>query len=180
MNLLEIIGINYIPIAVKWYRSGKTLQRIDVHACLGANVILCALSTGLLHRPHNVILVAVQMTVADAIHKACGHIFAAEGGVQRVRNSVETVALLWLGWAFFYYQGNSNSLASVDLNAGYVGVQSFRIGLVAALLTLNTFGAVLLAAAMLLYRLTGVNYERSALKVLVCDRGVAFRLPSIH
>lgn len=102
---------------------------------------------------------------SSAVHAACNRIFAAEDGAQRVRYSVETVALLWLGWAFFFYQGNSNSLASVDLNAGYVGVQSFRLGFAAALVTINTYGAVLLAAALFVYRLAGTDCDRSALNV---------------
>lgn len=52
---------------------------------------------------------------------------------------------------FFFWQGNSNSLASVDLNAGYVGSSGFNFYLVAVLLTINTYSSAILSLLILLY-----------------------------
>ena len=32
---------------------------------------------------------------------------------------------LWMGHAMYFFLGNSNSLASVDISAGYVGLEDF-------------------------------------------------------
>ena len=49
-------------------------------------------------------------------------------------------------------QGNSNSIASVDVGAGYVGMSSYHPVAVSALILLNTFGMKVLAVfAMLSY-----------------------------
>lgn len=58
-------------------------------------------------------------------------------------------------------QGNSNSLATIDLNAGYIGLDSYHPVLVGAFLTLNTFSGpiltFLLALCHLYEQLCGSN-----------------------
>lgn len=36
-----------------------------------------------------------------------------------------TVMHYWFGQAFFYFQGNSNSIATVDISAGFVGLDAY-------------------------------------------------------
>ena len=47
-------------------------------------------------------------------------------------------------------QGNSNSIATVDVGSGYVGMSSFHPVAVSALILLNTFGMKVLAVLALL------------------------------
>lgn len=58
-------------------------------------------------------------------------------------------------------QGNSNSLASVDLNAGYVAVSSFNFTQVSVFLTVNTYHAFFVSLAVLLYDVFDPRVERS-------------------
>lgn len=58
---------------------------------------------------------------------------------------------------FFFVQGNSNSLASIDLNAGYVGLQNFNFVTVGVYLTLNTFNGLILTYLILLYNIFDVQ-----------------------
>lgn len=159
--MLEIACINYVPVAYKLYQR-QPLLRTDVHRCCGANVVLCCLCTALLHRPHNIVLNAALLMACDRVHAACARIFAAD---LRCRRAVEVVACVWLGGAFYFYQGNSNSLASVDLNAGYVGVGQFHLGAAAVLITLNTYGSMFLVCNVLLFRLVGLDCDRTTLNM---------------
>ena len=60
-------------------------------------------------------------------------------------------------------QGNSNSIATVDVGAGYVGMSSYHPVAVSALILLNTFGMKVLAVvAMLSYDGNKVNKEVSS------------------
>lgn len=134
-----------------------TPQCRSVHRLLGINVVVICLYTALLHRPHNIVLNGALLIIGDRVHMACDRIFAGGGRrLQRQRFVVQTVATVWLGQAFFYYQGNSNSLASVDLTAGFVGLGgSGSLVVAGAQVLLNTYAAVFLSWNVLLYRLVG-------------------------
>ena len=54
-----------------------------------------------------------------------------------------------LGFAFYFYQGNSNSLSTVDVGASFTGVSSYSPAPVTAITFANTYGAVV--AAVLLF-----------------------------
>ena len=61
------------------------------------------------------------------------------------------VSSLWMGHAMYFSLGNSNSLASVDLSAGYVGLEHYVPGVVGPLMYVATYcGPILwLTAAVL-------------------------------
>lgn len=50
----------------------------------------------------------------------------------------------------FLLQGNSNSLATIDLNAGYIGLETYHPVLVGFFLTLNTFSGPILSSLLAL------------------------------
>ena len=58
---------------------------------------------------------------------------------------------LWMGHAMYFSLGNSNSLASIDVSAGYVGLENFVPGVVGPLMYVATYcGPILwLIAAVL-------------------------------
>ena len=58
---------------------------------------------------------------------------------------------LWMGHAMYFSLGNSNSLASIDVSAGYVGLEDYAPGVVGPLMYVATYcGPILwLIAAVL-------------------------------
>ncbi|XP_016051348.1 PREDICTED: GPI ethanolamine phosphate transferase 2 isoform X2 [Miniopterus natalensis] len=83
----------------------------DVHSGL---VLLAAL----LFRPHNLpVLVCSLLTqtmMARFVWRPLRH------------TAVEVAAMhYWFGQAFFYFQGNSNNIATVDISAGFVGLSTY-------------------------------------------------------
>nr|XP_053631910.1 GPI ethanolamine phosphate transferase 2-like [Cherax quadricarinatus] len=50
------------------------------------------------------------------------------------------LAVDWLASAHFFYQGNSNSLTTVDISAGFVGITSYRPLVHGILIAIQTFG----------------------------------------
>ncbi|XP_073093973.1 GPI ethanolamine phosphate transferase 2 isoform X3 [Manis javanica] len=91
--------------------TAKTVGSWEVHSGL---VLLAAL----LFRPHNLpVLVCsllIQTTMTKFIWKPLRH------GAAEV-----TVMHYWFGQAFFYFQGNSNNIATVDISAGFVGLDTY-------------------------------------------------------
>lgn len=54
---------------------------------------------------------------------------------------------------FFTFQGNSNSLSTIDLNPGYIGLSSYNAFLVGSLITFNTFNAPINAFLYLMWHM---------------------------
>ncbi|XP_061192522.1 GPI ethanolamine phosphate transferase 2-like [Saccostrea echinata] len=94
---------------------------------------ICLTTWTLLHltllRPHNIILVAL-MTVQQAILHQSKLVLSS---------SAAAVYYLWMGRAAFFLQGNSNSIATVDVGAGYVGLRDYDAVPIAILLSLATY-----------------------------------------
>lgn len=55
---------------------------------------------------------------------------------------------------WYILQGNSNSLATIDVAAGYVGMESYKPLIVGLFLSINTYSAPVLAYLTLIYRST--------------------------
>lgn len=54
-------------------------------------------------------------------------------------------------WKSNFLQGNSNSLATIDVAAGYVGVQSYIPFINGSLLLINTYSSPVLAYFLFIY-----------------------------
>ncbi|KAK2509094.1 hypothetical protein MC885_011506 [Smutsia gigantea] len=91
--------------------TAKTVGSWEVHSGL---VLLAAL----LFRPHNlpvlVFSLLIQTIMTKFVWKPLRH------GVAEI-----TVMHYWFGQAFFYFQGNSNNIATVDISAGFVGLDTY-------------------------------------------------------
>lgn len=98
--------------------------------------------SAMLHQPYNVILLPMQIIVSSIINT-----------VLRENDSLDRGVFLhyWLGNVFYFYQGNSNSLGSVNIAAGYVGLQSYMPFVTAVYLIINTYSAPILAYFLLIY-----------------------------
>lgn len=106
----------------------------------------------LLMRPHNVVMVpSVYITCVVSSkcvdHKLLDRRSARNTDVADVLS--RTLVHMWIGILFFFYQGNSNSLASVDLGSGYVGLREYSPVRVATRMGLHAYAGPALAGAVL-------------------------------
>lgn len=60
---------------------------------------------------------------------------------------------------FFFLQGNSNSLASIDIASGYVGQIEYNPIVVGILLIINTYSAPVLSYLLLVINLISQSQE---------------------
>lgn len=173
LNILEIVCINCVPIFYKYLK--RTHSRTDMQSALGVNVTIFCLVSALLHKPHNIFLNFLIILTCDMLNTSCNQLFGGRNNLL-----VKVVGHYWIGKMFFFYQvgtrdsarikisminvgwsfalqGNSNSLASIDLNAGYVGLQNFNFVTVGIYLTLNTFNGLILTYLILLYNIYDVQ-----------------------
>lgn len=155
------MAINYAPIAYKLIVA--YIGRLDAKDFVGTILVSLALIISLTHKPHNILLIAVLLGTCQKVANTCTRLFADHPRWQLI---VTLIAHMWLGKAAFFYQGNSNSLASIDLNAGYIGLSSFNFGPVAILLTINTFSGPILAFLAFVHHFYDCNKDLSIRYVL--------------
>ncbi|XP_076143663.1 GPI ethanolamine phosphate transferase 2, catalytic subunit [Alosa pseudoharengus] len=109
----------------------------------------------LLLRPHNLPTLAccllVQSLMAQFIWKRL-HYDAAQ----------TTIMHYWFGQAFFYFQGNSNNIATVDISVGFVGLESYVEAPAIFLTALSTYAGPLLWACHLVCYLSSERDSRSS------------------
>ncbi|XP_031799135.1 GPI ethanolamine phosphate transferase 2 isoform X3 [Sarcophilus harrisii] len=115
------------------------------------------LLAALLLRPHNlpilVFSLLIQAVMAKCIWKPLKHDAAQI-----------TIMHYWFGQAFFYFQGNSNNLATLDVSAGFVGLDHY-VELPAMFLTaFATYIGPILWAVHLLSFLSSENTRRQRSK----------------
>ncbi|XP_067104233.1 GPI ethanolamine phosphate transferase 2 isoform X2 [Osmerus mordax] len=112
------------------------------------------LLVSLLLRPHNLPVLAccllVQTLMARFIWSPLHY-----------RPAHTSVMHYWFGQAFFYFQGNSNNIASVDISVGFVGLESYVEAPAIFLTALTTYAGPLLWACHLLYYLSTHSHRSS-------------------
>ncbi|XP_074923512.1 GPI ethanolamine phosphate transferase 2, catalytic subunit isoform X4 [Chelonoidis abingdonii] len=116
------------------------------------------LLAALLFRPHNlpvlVFCLLIQMIMTRCIWKPL-----------KFDAAQITIMHYWFGQAFFYFQGNSNGIASVDISAGFVGLDNY-VEIPAIFLTgFATYaGPLLWAIHLLCYLSSEISREGLSLK----------------
>ncbi|KAK9963782.1 hypothetical protein ABG768_006945 [Culter alburnus] len=105
------------------------------------------LLVALLFRAHNLPTLAccllIQTVMAQFIWKKL-HYDAAQ----------TTIMHYWFGQAFFFFQGNSNNIGTVDISVGFVGLESYVEAPAVFLTALSTYTGPLLWACHLLCHLS--------------------------
>lgn len=153
INLLEIFLIAFLP---KVYRAVMRRSERKSNQVLVSVLCCTALTSALIHKPHNAVLVGAIMSSSRYVAKRIDRI--SESKAENLL--LKIVTHVWLGKLFYFYQGNSNNLATVDLNAGYVGLSSFNFVRVGLFLTLNTFNGQIISFLMLVYQLNDSGVKR--------------------
>lgn len=63
----------------------------------------------------------------------------------------------WLAYVFFYYQGNSNNFATVDVTPGYIGQTNYNFFNAAVLIFSNTYASCILSFLLLSLHLLDIK-----------------------
>uniref|UniRef100_A0A8C5Z499 Phosphatidylinositol glycan anchor biosynthesis class G (EMM blood group) n=1 Tax=Marmota marmota marmota TaxID=9994 RepID=A0A8C5Z499_MARMA len=138
----------------------KTVGLWEIYSGL---VLLAAL----LLRPHNLPVLAfsllIQTVMTKFIWKPLRH-DAAE----------ITVMHYWFGQAFFYFQGNSNNIATIDISAGFVGLDTYMEIPATFLTVFGTYVGPVLWASHLAHFLSSEASSRACFcYALICSVPVA-------
>ncbi|KAG9272593.1 GPI ethanolamine phosphate transferase 2 [Astyanax mexicanus] len=132
---------------------GRRLKSRGLWEAYSGVVLLVAL----LVRAHNLPTLAccllIQTLMAQFIWKKL-HYDAAQ----------TTIMHYWFGQAFFYFQGNSNNIATVDISVGFVGLESYVEAPAVFLTAFSTYAGPLLWACHLVCYLSSER-DRAAVSL---------------
>uniref|UniRef100_A0A8C5V074 Phosphatidylinositol glycan anchor biosynthesis class G (EMM blood group) n=1 Tax=Microcebus murinus TaxID=30608 RepID=A0A8C5V074_MICMU len=127
----------------------KTVGLWEIYSGL---VLLAAL----LFRPHNLPVLAFSLLIQTVMTKFIW---------KPLRHDAAEITIMhyWFGQAFFYFQGNSNNIATVDISAGFVGLDTY-VEIPAVFLTaFGTYAGPVLWASHLVHFLSSETSSGSAL-----------------
>ncbi|XP_048757530.2 GPI ethanolamine phosphate transferase 2-like isoform X2 [Ostrea edulis] len=142
---------------VSFSRTGFT------NVCLTAWTLLHVL----LMKSHNIILVAL-MTVQQYVLSQSKLVLSPSAAV---------VYYMWMGRSAFFSQGNSNSIATVDVGAGYVGQRDYNAVPVAILLALATYAGPIYWFLAFLTKLNSLRPSKRDLHNIFITMAMAIALP---
>ncbi|XP_065596739.1 GPI ethanolamine phosphate transferase 2 isoform X2 [Cyrtonyx montezumae] len=113
------------------------------------------LLSALLFRPHNLPVLVFCLLIQTVMTKYIWRPLKFD--VAQI-----TIMHYWFGQAFFYFQGNSNGIATVDVSAGFVGLESYMEVPAIFLTAFTTYAGPLLWAIHLLCCLSSEVSRNSA------------------
>ncbi|XP_050092690.1 GPI ethanolamine phosphate transferase 2 isoform X2 [Anopheles aquasalis] len=113
--------------------------------CIKISVLVITL----LHKPYNIVLTSALLFSSEFVKQSIHSITKPD----YTNLMLNAVMHYWLGKTFFFYQGNSNSLATIDLNAGYIGSNRFNLYRVGFLVTIQSYSGPLISTLMLIHNL---------------------------
>ncbi|XP_034651982.1 GPI ethanolamine phosphate transferase 2 [Drosophila subobscura] len=109
---------------------------------LQANLTSSLLLAALLQKVQNVVLLPTLLIALDETYKLCDAFgTSARKFSVRLLHVYKIIMTIFVARMFYFYQGNSNSLSTIDLTPGYIGQTSYNPAIVGLFVTLNTYSA---------------------------------------
>uniref|UniRef100_A0A1I8P023 GPI ethanolamine phosphate transferase 2 C-terminal domain-containing protein n=1 Tax=Stomoxys calcitrans TaxID=35570 RepID=A0A1I8P023_STOCA len=120
----------------------------------GSNFTVIVIISALLHKPHNVILVPALIYTLDRSYTMCDNLYMkAKRHYNCFYIMFKVFITIFIGNMYYFFQGNSNSLSTIDLNPGYVGLSSYNPLVAGSFITLNTYSAPIISFLYLMWHM---------------------------
>ncbi|XP_030558101.1 GPI ethanolamine phosphate transferase 2 [Drosophila novamexicana] len=109
---------------------------------LQTNMTCSLMLVALLYKVQNIVLLPTMLITLDETYKLCdAYGTTARKFSVRMVHVYKIIMTIFVARMFYFYQGNSNSLSTIDLNPGYIGQTSYNPIIVGLFVTLNTYSA---------------------------------------
>ncbi|TMW39653.1 hypothetical protein DOY81_015265, partial [Sarcophaga bullata] len=127
LSVIATVLVHYRDVLYKRNNYGYEVKN-NLVELLKTNLTCSLLISALLHKPHNVILLPALIYTLEQSYHLCDNLHLTD---KRVYNRcyvlvLKTVITIFIANMFYFFQGNSNSLTTIDLNPGYIGLSSYN------------------------------------------------------
>ncbi|XP_067632875.1 GPI ethanolamine phosphate transferase 2 isoform X2 [Eurosta solidaginis] len=173
LGMYILISLTFVIIN-KQSRISQQSSRTSVER--GFKVLLNFLLTIsiLLHKPHNVLLVTYLVCILSMCYKICDKL--ERQASHNHKHLQKLLYTIFIGNMFYFYQGNSNSFATIDLNPGYIGQSTYKPLIVGIFVTLNMYSAQFISFVFLIVHILNYNNDLSNKKELNSNEQIQFIL----
>ncbi|KAG5667435.1 hypothetical protein PVAND_015415 [Polypedilum vanderplanki] len=146
---IDISNTTLFWISIALIISITVIQRLQQKMQNSNFFLIFVLISMLLHQPQNIGLCfcigITSMLINHAVHRM-------------IKNTHEKIIAKifmhwWIGKMFYFYQGNSNSLSTIDTNAGFVGQSHVHLPIIFIFSTINTFNGQIMSIILLVISL---------------------------
>ncbi|KAH8319714.1 hypothetical protein KR074_004393 [Drosophila pseudoananassae] len=140
--LALVLVLGYSAAFPQTKKFGDLPPRQVLLQLLQTNLTCSLILSALLQKVQNIILLPVLLVALQQSYKLCD-VFATSARKFSVRlvHVYKIILTIFLARMFYFYQGNSNSLSTIDLTPGYIGQTSYNPVIVGLFVTLNTYSA---------------------------------------
>ncbi|XP_068147510.1 GPI ethanolamine phosphate transferase 2 [Drosophila tropicalis] len=108
------------------------------------NLVCSLMVSALLYNVRNIVLLPTLLITLNETYKLCDA-FATSSSSQkfsvRLVHVYKIMMTIFVARMFYFYQGNSNSLSTIDLTPGYIGQSSYNPVIVGLFVTIHTYCA---------------------------------------
>ncbi|EDW02589.1 GPI ethanolamine phosphate transferase 2 [Drosophila grimshawi] len=144
--LALVLVLGYRTALPHQRESGRSLldeqPRSNLLKLLHTNLTCSLMLVALLYKVQNVVLLPTLLITLDETYKLCeAYGTTARKFSVRLVHVYKTIMTIFVARMFYFYQGNSNSLSTIDLTPGYIGQTSYNPIIVGFFVTLNTYSA---------------------------------------
>ncbi|XP_057323888.1 GPI ethanolamine phosphate transferase 2 isoform X2 [Microplitis mediator] len=154
VNVFWIVCTIYLIYSIKniIYCSTNTIHNL-INRFIYLLIEYWILVSAILHRPYNIILLPIQLLTQIIIYDFF-KIYDNKKNISSI-----TYISYCIGNVFYFYQGNSNSLATIDVAVSCVGLQTYIFYIAGLFVCINTFSSTVLAYLMLIYYQSSTSEE---------------------
>uniref|UniRef100_A0A1A9X3S4 GPI ethanolamine phosphate transferase 2 n=1 Tax=Glossina brevipalpis TaxID=37001 RepID=A0A1A9X3S4_9MUSC len=161
-GVLTTACIHYSDVCCNRGRNHSSLgATFNLLELLKTNLTCCLLVSALLHDPHNVILLPALIFMLETSYQLCDNLYIKD---KRLYNRsyvliLKTVLTIFIANTFYFFQGNTNKLSTININPGYIGIKSYNALFVGTLITLNMYCAQINAFLYLLWHMFNTQVQ---------------------
>lgn len=161
---LLLIVCEHFSHSFKFCFHGTRLERFipksPTKTCFLRAFLICWLIlTSLLSRVENIPLIALNILLEELLFNSIKWTLSSQSW------NIFVMTYNILGICSFFSQGNSNSISTIDVSSGFVGLESYNLVIVGSLVVCNTYSLYILWFLMMFIRIKEYNnLNRSANK----------------
>ncbi|XP_062128332.1 uncharacterized protein LOC133840490 [Drosophila sulfurigaster albostrigata] len=143
---LALVFVLGYRTALPQQQSGQSLldgpPKSNLLKLLQTNLTCSLILTALLYKVQNIVLLPTLLITLDETYKLCeAYGTTVRKFSVRLVHVYKIIMTIFVARMFYFYQGNSNSLSTIDLTPGYIGQTSYNPVIVGFFVTLNTYSA---------------------------------------
>ena len=136
----------------------------DPLAGYNSSTTVWVLYISLLTKPEHLPLIAAQLVLEEGVNRVC---LNESNRDFRISYAFRTIIYIYMAMCSFVNLGNTNSLSTLDVSAGFIGLSQYNLTVVSLQMICSIYSTVVFWLMMLVYRLNCNAKQRSQVLMFI-------------